>query len=78
MAKGTDSEERVCGMMSAIVDNCKSWPKDKTGRWLGYVQCILIEVEKVTTIDAERDYTRPLFHTLYESQGYDIPPTIKI
>ena len=62
MAKGTASEKRVCDMMDAVVDNCKTWPKDKTGRWVGYVQCLLIEVEKVTTVKAERDYTRPLFH----------------
>lgn len=76
LAKGTIVETRVTGMMQAILDNCYTWPPDKTGRWTGYVQCLLIEIAGVTTIENERDFTRPFFHRLYSESGYDIPDTI--
>lgn len=78
LACGTPSEYRVIKMMKEVVKNHNTWPKDKTGRWVGYVQCLLIEVESVTTTREERDYTRPLFHELYKAQGYDRPKTIDI
>ena len=78
MASGTPSEERIAAMLRAVVENCLAWPDDKTGRWVGYVQCLLIEVEKVTTIKEERDFTRPLFHGLYSSQGFEIPVSIEV
>lgn len=78
MAKGTKYENRINGMMEQVVDNFTTWPKDKTGRWVGYVQCILIEVLDVTTIIDERNFTRPLFHELYKSQGHSIPASVEI
>jgi len=78
LAEGTDNEWRVYRMMEEILYNHNHWPKDKTGRWLGYVQCILIEVEGVTTIEDERDYTRPLFHELYKASGFEIPYSLEI
>lgn len=38
-------------------------PLVKLSRWLGYVQGVLIE-RGVTTVDLERDWTRPLFRPL--------------
>ena len=35
----------------------------KLNRWLGYIQGVLISWG-VTTVEAERDFTRPLFRTL--------------
>jgi len=78
MACGTKSELRVINMMKEVVKNIDTWPKDKTGRWVGYVQCLLIEVEKVKTVKEEREYPRPLFHELYKLQGYEIPATVEI
>jgi len=78
MSKGTESEHRINSMMEEVVHNLPDWPKDKIGRWVGYVQCILIEVEGVTTIKAERDYTRPLFHELYATQGHEIPASVEV
>ena len=78
MVKGCASENRINSMMQQVVLNCSTWPNDKTGRWVGYVQCLLIEVEKVTTINEERDFTRPLFHELYTTEGLDIPASIEI
>lgn len=42
--------------------NCQL-PLLKLNRWLGYVQGVLIE-RKRTTVEAERNYTRPLFRHL--------------
>jgi len=47
----------------------KKMPVDKGNRWVGYVQGILI-AHGITTIDAERDFTRGLFEKHY--QKYDI------
>lgn len=38
-------------------------PLLKLSRWLGYIQGVLIE-RGYTTVDAERDWTRPLFRPL--------------
>jgi len=78
LVKGLPSEDKVAKMMDKVVQNCTTWPSDKTGRWVGYVQCLLIEVEKVTTVEVERDFTRPLFHKMYDEQGINIPKSIKI
>ena len=78
MSQGCKNEAKINNMMELVLENCESWPEDKTGRWVGYVQCILIEVEGVTTITAERDFTRPLFHKLYKSLNYDIPESVDV
>ena len=78
MASGTDSAERIFKMLDAIMENLFVWPKDKTGRWVGYVQAILIEVEHKTTTKEERDWSRPYFHMIYKAQGYPVPKTIEI
>ena len=41
------------------------WPIDKLSRWLGFVQAILI-INGKTTVDIERDRTRPLFTEVKE------------
>lgn len=38
-------------------------PLMKLNRWLGYIQGVLIE-RGITTVEAERDWTRPLFRPL--------------
>jgi hypothetical protein len=38
-------------------------PLMKMSRWMGYVQCALIE-RGITTVQAERDWTRPFFRPL--------------
>jgi hypothetical protein len=46
--------------------NGRQYPFDKMCRWLGFVQGILA-VKGIIDVDAEREYTRPLFHSLYDS-----------
>lgn len=78
MSRGLENEDRINKMMQEVVKNCDVWPPDKTGRWAGYVQCLLIEVEKVTTVEKERNFTRPMFHKLYKSLNYEIPESMEI
>ena len=78
MASGSTVEDRVNTMMHHIALNCLTWPSDKTGRWLGYVQCLLIEVANVTTIKTERNFTRPLFHELYTAEKTTIPDSVEV
>ena len=78
MTIGSIVEDRVNAMMYHIALNCLAWPSDKTGRWLGYVQCLVIEIANVTTIQAERDFTRPLFHELYTAEKINIPDSVEV
>ena len=78
LIRGTESALKVCDMLDAIKANAASWPPDKTGRWIGYVQCLLIEVEGVTSVAEERDFTRPLFHKYYTDLGLVIPPSLEL
>jgi hypothetical protein len=50
-------------------------PVDKTGRWIGFVQCALI-VRRVLDTKTERDQTRALFHAAYLATGQVIPETL--
>lgn len=78
MAKGVSNEKKINDLMAKVVENCLTWPPDKLGRWTGYAQCLLIEIEHKTDVKTERDFTRPLFHKLYALQGYEEPESIEI
>ena len=43
-------------------------PIPKMCRWLGYIQGVLVE-RGLTTVEAERDWTRPLFRPLDFPEG---------
>lgn len=60
MAKGTDLEEFVLLFGQGI---CDELPLMKLNRWLGYIQGNLI-AKSLTTVETERDWTRPLFRPL--------------
>lgn len=47
-------------MCDKAISEANNWPIDKLSRWLGFVQAILI-IYGLTTINKERDETRPLF-----------------
>ena len=48
------------------------FPIDKLNRWIGYIQAYAIINDKIT-VNSERDYTRPLFHSAYKNEGIEIP-----
>lgn len=57
---GSDSLIKLCE--EAMV-NTQKYPYDKLNRWLGFVQGVLA-AQGIIDVDVERDYTRPLFHSL--------------
>lgn len=59
------SREHVMTLCLEGKINVVEYPTDKMHRWLGFVQGVLI-AQQFTTVDAERDFTRPLFHSLQD------------
>lgn len=66
--------ENIVWICDSIIENGSSWPIDKVARWIGYIQATMI-ITGLTSVDAERDFSRPLFHEAYGEEGLDIPPT---
>ena len=64
-------------LINEAIKNSQTLPIDKLSRWLGYIQGVLIE-RKLTTIQEERDFSRPLFHKAYENEGIEIPKSINV
>ena len=54
------------------LENINNYPIDKLSRWLGYIQGYVI-FTKQTTVDIERDFSRPYFHKAYEFENIKIP-----
>lgn len=69
-----DSPEHLKWMVAEIVSNAGSteFPIDKLSRWLGYIQGIL-RAHRVLDTTAERDRTRPIFHSAYRIMGIQPP-----
>ena len=67
--------DNILWMMDTGLDRNNAVPVDKTGRWIGFVQCALI-VRGVLDTKTERDQTRALFHAAYKATGQDIPETL--
>lgn len=61
-------------MLGHTLENIDTWPIDKSGRWIGFVQGVLA-CHDILDVKAERDRTRPLFHAAYQADGKDIPET---
>lgn len=65
------SEFDKCGpddlyiLCNEVVVNGKLYPADKMHRWLGFVQGILC-VKGITNVDEEREFSRPLLHSLHD------------
>jgi len=72
-----EEDENIYKMLLTLQENIKIFPSDKSSRWLGYIQRYLIE-QKLTTVQEERDFSRPLFHTAYRRLGYNIPKSVTI
>ena len=73
----TKVDEHITNMLLHLQENIKKFPTDKTSRWIGYIQRYMIEVGAVT-VQSERDFSRPLFHSAYKKLGYTIPESTKI
>ena len=65
MDKGNGDITYVC---KAALKNNDIWPRDKSSRWLGYVQALVV-AEGLTSVHTEREYTRSLFHEVYKKSS---------
>jgi len=68
---------RILKMLETLEENINSWSDDKVSRWIGYIQYFMID-NNFTTIDKERDFSRPLFRKAYKKLGFYIPKTVDL
>jgi hypothetical protein len=59
------------------ISSPEEFTAEKMSRWLGFVQGILF-ANGIISIDAERDYSRPILHKAYLDSEIDIPKSIDI
>lgn len=71
-----DDQVRLNNMIATLKENY-NWPDLKIGKWLGYIEGILI-ANKITTVDEERDYSRPYYHQYYKEMNINIPTTTDV
>lgn len=73
-----DSEKRKrCSRMITVILKNQNWPDLKIGGWLEHIVTVCIE-NGVTTIEAERDFSRPIKHAYYQRMGFEIPETLDV
>lgn len=68
------SRPHLIWMCQIITNHAHVWPKDKTGRWLGFVQGVLA-CQRVITVPEEREFSRGLFNGEYAEDGIALPGT---
>lgn len=74
--KDLEQKERIARMLKVLLDN-HNWPDLKIGKWLGYIEGILI-ANNAASINEERDFTRKLYHQHYIDNGIAIPTTTDV
>jgi len=63
-------------MCREAIAGSESLPVDKLSRWLGFVQGCLA-MRGLVDVDAERSFSRPLFHEAYRTTGRAVPPILE-
>jgi hypothetical protein len=71
-----NKRERCIAMIDVLLAN-PDFPDLKIGGWLEHIVTICIE-NGITTIEEERDFSRPIKHGYYKRMGYEIPETIDV
>ena len=69
--------ENLTWMCATALDGVETLPDDKVQRWIGFVQYGVV-LHGLTTVQLERDFTRPLMHAVYAAEGLAIPPTLNM
>ena len=64
--------EELKNLVLKALEEIHVYPIDKLSRWLGFIQAYVIFTNQ-TTVDIERDFSRPLFHTAYKNENIKIP-----
>lgn len=67
--------EHLAWMVDQIAVNINTWPIDKSARWLGFIQAMMV-AQSWITVDEERDRTRPIFHQAYIDEGLETPRSV--
>jgi len=70
-------DQHLRNMCLTLVNKMEEWPIDKSSRWLGFIQCGVINL-KLTTVKNERDFSRPLFHKAYTNENTVIPQVMDV
>lgn len=71
-----EKRDRCLAMIEVLLSN-PNFPDLKVGGWIEHIITICIE-NKITTIDDERDFSRPIKHEYYKRMGFDVPKTIDV
>jgi hypothetical protein len=66
-------ENSLQNLCREAIDNTPKYPFDKLNRWIGFVQGILA-CHGLIKVDQERNFTRPLLHSLHDTPP---PPTFE-
>ena len=71
-----DSEylKKMCRLAA---ENSSIWPLDKTSRWLGFIQAMMVVYGRGNVI-MYRESTRQLFHDAYKRDGIPIPESVDV
>jgi hypothetical protein len=75
--EGPSSKKQLMDLIGVALEGIDTLPIDKLNRWLGFIQATVV-FNGLTTVQKERDFSRPLFHAAYEADGIAIPETVDI
>jgi hypothetical protein len=72
-----DLDENTKKLCKKGIEKIDELPIDKLSRWLGYVQGVIIE-RGLSSVEEERNFSRPLFHEAYKNENIEIPEIIQV
>ena len=70
-------KNEIEGLIDKGIEEVFTLPIDKLSRWLGYIQHYIIS-NGLTSVEAERNFSRPLFHQGYIEDGIDVPESVTV
>jgi hypothetical protein len=78
----TGSNARTCPenlrwLLNRVIEKIDTYPLDKIGRWIGFVQGVLAMSDNLD-VDAERDRTRARMQAAYLATGQEVPETAEM
>ena len=76
------SNKRTCPenlrwLLNRVIAEIDTFPLDKIGRWIGFVQGVLAVTDNLD-VDEERDRTRHRMQEAYRATGQTVPETMEM
>lgn len=71
-----EKRQRCLNMIDILLQNT-NWPDLKIGGWLEHIITVCIE-NGVSSIDQERNFSRPIKQAYFKRLGVEIPKTINV